>query len=753
MMADKQVKTRIGYEIDRSSVQQVIIGNQAIRQSVEGVKDVLGEVSPATAAATNMLMTRFKYAGTEVEDVAAEVEQLRAELLALDDVQVEPDIRLPDVPNQTAQRNRQSNQRGGVDTVDRLGSIGSQIFSGLGQGELANVAGLVGDVAGAAGALGPLGIAAAALAPVIGLVTTEINKNTEAERARATALRTVADAIVNGTRAEIESKIAALQSDNAVSEELIRLIEERTGKTREYFQSLTQTDVSDFGLVGGLANLSAKLQGLGGDAGVINDANKSIESNAFLIEALTGVLTGNATATNDAADAERRLLDARAQAVADDFNALQQADRMTAAQREQQIANNTRQIQLLQQQGDALAAQGLSTDAVNESINRLAQENAVLESVTWSLTDAQSAQAEASRRSLYATDAAFRADQMTAEERAGRIEQIQNELDVYNQLIERGHLSAEATEQVKTQIANLTIEQIELGEVTESTADKLAAQAAAQKALSDQTDNYLDALEDIGKAEESVFEARTKLTETIAEGAAKQQELLSETEEKRGEILDASQEKLADIEQKGSKEREKILRDFNRSYTRSVGERDALAGKQAQEASSDRLNDLREGYNDQLAEQKKQLDKQLAQVDRAYSQQYQRISSALAQEVSTRQQALNRAQIDLLNSQNYQQAIAMNGAGNQRKIHEYMWGALDQAAIAGASKLVNSFRSVMNSYSGGSYVGTSLGGQSPVNITYNQIAPAPNAVTTNQLKTIIQTAARSSGSGGGGAYL
>ncbi len=681
-MAERKTRTVVGYVVDRASINQVVVGNQAIRQSIEGVRDVLGDLNPATAASVNMLTTRFDALGRNLQDDMRIVEDLRAELLALDDVVVEPEVRVQQTTSDRGGRNTS-----GLDTTDRLGSIGSQIFSGLGQGQLANAAGLVGDIAGAAGALGPLGVAAAALAPAIAVVTNEINKNTEKERERASALRTVAEAIVNGTRTEVEAKITALRVDNTVSEQQIRLIEERTGKSREYFESLAQTDITDFGLIGGLANLSANLQGLGGDAGVVADANKQIEDNAFLIEALTAVLTGNATAANDtkaateaATAAEYDLADARRQTFIDE-------------------------------------ARRAGQDLADRANNRL------------------------------------EVDRMTAEQRQARAAEIQRQIELLSAdrqsyLAQQTTAGGQAAYLLGQQIADLQDELIRVTDTTLTYADVLAAEEARKKALSTQTENYLDAVTAEVKAQEKAFTARQEYAQAVAEGAAKERELVAQTELKREEIITDSRDRLTDIEDKGAKERVRILRDFNRTYTSAVGERDALAGKNAKLAASDRLTDQQEGYDEQLRTQTKALDKQLKALDRSYTDQYARLVQGLNAELSTRQMAINRAVTDVANAENYKAAVAMNGAGTQRSIHEYMWGQLNQTAVAWASNTVNSVRGIMGAYTG-SYANQypmSIGNQPPVTLNYN-VAPT-NALTANQFRSLIQSAAGRSGGGG-----
>lgn len=108
--------------------------------------------------------------------------------------------------------------------------------------------------------------------------------------------------------------------------------------------------------------------------------------------------------------------------------------------------------------------------------------------------------------------------------------------------------------------------------------------------------------------------------------------------------------------------------------------------------------------------------------------------------------AINRAVVDLTNAENYKANIAMYGAGTQRSIHEYMWGQINQTAVAWASNTVNSVRGIMGAYTGSYATPMSVGGQQPVTLNYN-VTGTQNAITTTTFRNLLQAASTRSGAG------
>lgn len=158
-MAERTTRTVVGYAVDRASIQQVVVGNQAIRESIEGVRDVLGDLGPSTAFGVNALNTQFDALGRNIQDDLRIVNDLHEELKALDNVVVEPEVRVQRSGGGSGARSNNS----ALESVDRFGTTGSQILGALGAGEAGNVVGLVGDLAQGFSTLNPVMLGVTAL--------------------------------------------------------------------------------------------------------------------------------------------------------------------------------------------------------------------------------------------------------------------------------------------------------------------------------------------------------------------------------------------------------------------------------------------------------------------------------------------------------------------------------------------------------------------------------------------------------------
>lgn len=679
-MAERQTRTVVGYAVDRASIQQVVVGNQAIRESIEGVRDVLGDLNPATAASVNMLNTRFDALGRNIQDDLRIVEDLRAELERLDDTVVEPEIR---VQRSGGGGNGRRNESG-LESIDRFGTTGSQILSALGAGEAANAVGLVGDLAQGFSTLNPvmLGVTAASVGITAALsgLSKQYDDSAKSARMLIATQGEYFTLLVEGTSASVQAAIDAKRVQVEIArltyEELNRVVE--TGYQQVAGQLGVFTDTFlELTNAGGARELRTRR----------DEALQQYQQESFLLGRIETLLGDETIARNDAAAATEQTIE---------------AERNLADERRNAFVEEARRA------GQVLA---------DQANNRL------------------------------------EVDRLTAEQRQARAAEIQRQIELLSAdrqsyLAQQTTAGGQAAYLLGQQISDLEEELIVVTDTTQTYADTLAQEEARKKALSDQTTTYLDAVTAEVEAQQAAFKARQEYAQAAAEGAAKERELATETVLKREEIITESRDRLTDIEDKGAKERARIVRDFNRTYTSAVGERDALAGKNAKNAAADRLTDQQEGYDEQLRTQNKALDKQLKALDRSYNDQYARLVQGLNAELATRQQAINRAVTDVVNAENYKAAVAMNAAGTQRSIHEYMWGQLNQTAVAWASNTVNSVRGIMGAYTGSyaSQYPMSVGGQQPVTLNYN-VAPT-NALTANQFRSLIESATGRSGGGG-----
>lgn len=769
-MTQQRASMRVGYDVDKSSINAVVAGNAAVRQSVEGVKDVLGDLGPATTAAVNMLMTRFDALGRNIEDdrrivsdlygdlkaldgvvVAPEVktrieddqrmvEDLRAELLALDDVVVEPEVRV----KQTGGQERNRREVGGLETADRLGTVASQILGGVGAVELGGIANLIGDVAGGVSSLGTLGVATAALAPIIGAVTSKVDENAKREAARAEVLGKVADIITNGTRRQVEAQIQALGLENAAREAQIQSIEKQTGRSRDYLENLTRADFNDFGVLGTISTAIDTFGGFGAQGAAVAQANQQIEANIFFMEQLRAVLEGNGTATNDYSAGVLR-----------DTELILAADQMTEAQRNERINGINREIQILQM---VTADSNLSADAAKQLNNQIADltyEAELLGDQSNTTADAIARQTEAARQ-LAAEQSAWdniiganvsallAGERMTEGQRRQRVGEINNEIEVLTRASQSTRISAEYADQLRQRIAALGAEKLTLQSITESLADKMAEGAEKARRLKEATELILDANEQYAKAQEKLFTATKALNEESEEAGRKLQKLVAETEGKRAEILAAAADKQIELEQKRVDEIEKIERDFTRSLTGAVGERDALAGKRAEESRTDQLADQIKGNERARAELEKNLRGQLNDLQQGYAQQQQALLEQINRELGIKRQ-------------NYQQALleVQNALAAQAAAQRYYIGVAYDVGLAQAQAFTQGLMA-------GSPAAYDFTGMNRFNSPTPLPAPLPGggtqgATTINingtgmsaaQLRGVIQSAAGRSGGNG-----
>lgn len=776
-MTQQRASMRVGYDVDKSSINAVVAGNAAVRQSVEGVKDVLGDLGPATAAAVNMLMTRFDALGRNIEDdrrivsdlygdlkaldgvvVAPEVktrieddqrmvEDLRAELLALDDVVVEPEVRV----KQTGGQERNRREVGGLETADRLGSLSSQILSGAGSGQLANVAGIAGDIAGG---LQTFGIAGAAVAGVLGVASAATNVYTEALQTNVERTESFAGALTHafeaGTEAQINALIDQQEAKIGALEATAQVLEDRASTARDQLAITLDNASTDLAnLLNQLAgdtspaarDTSMSLQALDTE---LSSTRDEIELGQVALDAYRLVLEGNGTATNDYSAGVLR-----------DTELILAADQMTEAQRNERINGINREIQILQM---VTADSNLSADAAKQLNNQIADltyEAELLGDQSNTTADAIARQTEAARQ-LAAEQSAWdniiganvsallAGERMTEGQRRQRVGEINNEIEVLTRASQSTRISAEYADQLRQRIAALGAEKLTLQSITESLADKMAEGAEKARRLKEATELILDANEQYAKAQEKLFTATKALNEESEEAGRKLQKLVAETEGKRAEILAAAADKQIELEQKRVDEIEKIERDFTRSLTGAVGERDALAGKRAEESRTDQLADQIKGNERARAELEKNLRGQLNDLQQGYAQQQQALLEQINRELGIKRQ-------------NYQQALleVQNALAAQAAAQRYYIGVAYDVGLAQAQAFTQGLMA-------GSPAAYDFTGMNRFNSPTPLPAPLPGggtqgATTINingtgmsaaQLRGVIQSAAGRSGGNG-----
>lgn len=511
---------------------------------------------------------------------------------------------------------------GGLGGVERLGSSAGQILSGLGASDAANTVGLITDAVGAIGAFGPVAGAVTIAGGALVAITSQIGAAWEAATKQAEDY------------AARQNALAQLTASGATSADYQRQIDEAQ-RSRQ-----------------GLEDNTAALQGY----------RDQIDSVRDTIANLVVDLTDPAI-DFDPDNPDRRQ---QTQALLDQARAAEQ----------QLLAGISGTF------GDAITsydALGLTIDANKKNIDeyeaQIASLTAEMYSAGVAANDAAAAIAaiEAARDKQVSTElaAAQEAEQLTAEQRRQRVEALRAELDAINVAAQREGISAEykaelaaRTEELNTRIQVLSADIYTAADAADAQAKATKALTEAQNALKQQTQNYFDALEREGAAREKLAEAGQALQEVNAKAAEQTGKNAAEAEEKRNDIVAEGGDQRAELERKTQEAIRKIERDYARTKFRAIGERDSLEARMAQIAREDQLDDQRRADDEAATKLEEAQTKQLRSLEKSLQKQAEAQNTALVREQATKMQAYQRAQLDLMNSENYSASIraqAING--------------------------------------------------------------------------------------------
>lgn len=563
---------------------------------------------------------------------------------------------------------------GGLQTLDRIGSIGSQIAGGLGaSGTIGNAAGLLGDVAGSISSLGAIGAVTTVTLAGVTAALSVYNKGLEESRERAQAYsQALTQAFEAGNKAQIEQLIKQQEQRIAGLQATAQVLEQRVAESRDQL-NITLDDASN-----------SIVDFLNSVAGASTDGVRESETS---VQAWQEELTK----TNEQIELSRVALDAYRLVMEDASTATE-----SAAQSQERLN---------------AFIQGLK-DAANELV-------------------AQS-------------DKRLEVDRLTAEQRQTRALEIRRQIELLTAdreaLLTRGSETAgQAAYQLGQRIGGLENELILLTDTTQTYADTVAATAARQKAVSQQTENYFAALENTVKAQEAVFAAQKKAQEEYTQYIADGLKLSTEAQERLNELNSDSAEQREKVIEDSNKQIAKLMRDYARSQFDAVAERDALAAFQAQQKAADELADTKDAEADRLKEQEKSYEKQFRALQNDITKRAAALDASYRQQQQITTTAQSRALIDLTNAKYAEIALTQSSSATQRTIHQDMWGQLNQIAVTWASNTVTSVRGIMGAYTG------SYATQYPMSVGNQQSFTTSVArIANNQINAALQIAGSSS---------
>ncbi len=256
MAKSQTAEVLLQWRVDTASVNRVRASFANMETELGDLRAELTDVGTAAQQGVSGLRQRFAQGETAINSMQDEVEQLRAELLRLDDVTVTPTV---DVQRTGAgSAGGSSGLVGGLTTLDQIGRIGTQVGGGLGATALGNSVNLIGDVAGAAATMNPILIGSAAAIGAVSVITTELTRAyNEARKAAADYLAKQTEInllLAQGDTEELQAQRERLTAELAARDrtaEPLRALVER-------FWELMQRSGSELGMT--YAEIVAELE-------------------------------------------------------------------------------------------------------------------------------------------------------------------------------------------------------------------------------------------------------------------------------------------------------------------------------------------------------------------------------------------------------------------------------------------------------------------------------------------------------------
>lgn len=444
-----------------------------------------------------------------------------------------------------------------AETIDRLGTIGSQVAGALGGSELGNVAGLIGDFGGALSALGPVGLAAAGGMAALTVGISALNKQVEASNSTIRRALQINDqyysAIERGTSEQIQQQIDALEQSRVVLQ-----------ARADQLSNILEFTFRDLAASQGDASARLRFQ-LGFYSELQQaqaDAASELETNIALTERLTQALDSNATALNDAAAAYEQAQEQFTQSTLEGARAIE-----SDVRRQAQISD-------------------LSSEAARERLSTLEDE----------------------RRAVQAS-----IDYL--EQWAGTNEELQAELQTLRDRMFDLNLE---TQQVNAALET-TIAQREAEEAAAQRHEDALKRAA--EARQREMQRILENVSAIGDAYNRIKDIQARAAEETAKIAAdlvrREAQTAQTLADRRQDIaIDAAQdEQEAAIQNQRALAR--IIREGSRASLEAVGNRDALSLLQARRARDEQKEDAA----DESRQRKAAMEAQLKDAERTYDRQ------------------------------------------------------------------------------------------------------------------------------------
>lgn len=416
-----------------------------------------------------------------------------------------------------------------------------------------------------------------------------------------------------------------------------------------------------------------------------------LEERRTSLLALLATQQANADAANAAVDARRRQVGAYA-----DIPFLGELFEPTLAGLRDIATEANDRLSKTQQDVNALNIQLAGTgDTAGDTAARFEELQKQLEKNAETLAERQTA------IQLSGLQNQVDAQRMTREEREKEIAALSEYLVVAQQYIDTTNLTEDAHRQISVAMDDARARMNEMTDVTYSFADAAERYARKVEQLQEQFDLYGAAIEEEGRISEKIVEIEKELADARADASEKLAELALKNEDRRLEILADADEKRLELEQKTQDAITKLLRDAGIDQRIAVGERDARAFRQSQLRTAQQIEDQKQQDARQFGQVQKTQDKQLAALQKSQDEQIRTTLRGLEKETRVKQEALDYQNAALFKAQYDSAQIALFGSNNQIAIVSNMWSQMDLIANNGALQIARSFANgLMNGVQG-----------------------------------------------------
>lgn len=468
------------------------------------------------------------------------------------------------------------------------------------------------------------------------------------------------DAVASMTTADAAARTEQLQREQELARQRLQEIENAIAN-----EDLTKTTL--FGVDIGIETQTIK--GAIGDLFGITDelfTNRDEAQQALqtLIDEETRLTQGRAEGVfraNDAREAERELAAERQRATAAAMQAITQAgvglardfadaQGMTAADRQAEVASIQRQIAALEEAIDIYYLSGEQVDELNRQIGALQNRQVALTDATSTYADALARTQAQTQQAVAAAGLALDAQRLTTEQRQAEIRALENNIATLQQFVATHDLSSEAVAELAAQWQGMQGEIALLTSTGTTYADKLASEEAHKQALIDKSDAVNDSLEKLRDAEEDVREASDKTADARAALAVTEAEhqralgrIADEAAAKEIDVRKKTTKRLEDIDAASSERIRQLKENDNLTIEAAIARGDIAAAQQVLREQAVRIEQEGRAREERRREAEADTREQIQQVQdnaaRLLAAEQERYNKELAQ----RQQALNEA--------------------------------------------------------------------------------------------------------------